>query len=399
MKKIILSAAILSSTLLTNQSLYANDDIKAMLKKIELMQEAIKNLKSEVSRLKNSNEVISTLQENIEELKENDESIESTIDEEISLAASGIKLNGYADAYYAAYSGKKNKDRNDGFRNYRFSLIPNQQVNDKFRWLAEIEFEDTPRIEPSYNSGTVSDDSTGSLFLERVYLQYDYNQYLKFRLGRDFTHSTIWSDNHYPTFVLNEYRPLLERNIFPQVTDGLEVLGNTMIGKVGVDYIVYTGNGNSYYTHEDLNDKDLYGARVRFTLPFLSLTRLSLAVADGYTTDNILNSNYDKTSFAIGLEQKWNNAELKAQYAYANIEDTNKYDRDGYYVQLSYKLGDFTPWIQYEEYDASDKDGLEAVDRKAVGLQYSLYSNLKFKLVEYLMDDDKQTLAVGTFNF
>jgi len=398
MRKIVLSAVLISSTILPSTSLYA-DDISDMLSKIEQMQSTIKSLQSEVLKLKDKNKVIDVIKTEIADLKDNDESIEESIEEDINLASSSIRFNGYADAYYASYSGSKNSNRNDGFRNYRFSLIPNQQVNDKFRWLAEIEFEDTPRVEPAYNSGTVSNDSTGSIFLERIYLQYDVNQYLKFRLGRDFAQSTLWSDNHYPTFVLNEYRPLLERNIFPQVTDGLEVLGSTMLGNIGVDYVAYMGNGNGYYSHTDLNDEDLYGARVRFTLPFLSSTRLSLAVADGYTTDNIVNSSYDKTSFAIGLEQKWNNLELKAQYALANIEDVIKYDRDGYYIQLSYKMGDLTPWIQYESYDASDADTLKAEDRKAFGLQYSMYSNLKFKLIEYVMDDDKQTLAVGTFNF
>jgi len=398
MRKGIMSIVLVSTTLLSSTSAFA-DDIGDLLEKINKMQSVINSLQGEVLKLKDKSKTITLLKSDVEELKENDESIEESIDEEVNLAASGIKINGYADAYYVAYAGSKNSNKNDGFRSYRFSLIPNQQVNDKFRWLSEIEFEDTPRVEPDYNSGTVSNDSAGSIFLERVYLQYDYNQYIKFRLGRDFVHSTIWSDNHYPTFVLNESRPLLERNIFPHVTDGLEVLGDTNFNNVGIDYVAYVGNGNTYYSHADVNNEDLYGLRVRFTLPFLSYTRLSLSLADGYTSDTAINSNYDKTSFAVGLEQKWNNFELKAQYAFANIEDVVKYEREGYYAQLSYKIGDFTPWIQYESYDASDIDGIKALDREAYGLQYSLFSNVKLKLIEYVMDNDRQTLAVGTFNF
>lgn len=302
------------------------------------------------------------------------------------------------DSYYSQFTGPANAAKNDGFRIYRFSLIPNQQVTDKLRWLTEIEFEDAPMLDASVSTNALG--SYGKIFLERAYVQYDINPMLKFRMGRDFAHSTLWSDDHYPTFVLPENRPLMERNIFPQINDGIEALGGGMVGNVPLDYIAYYGNGNKIAGTTDLNPADILGVRVRAQLPIGSFNRLSFSYANGGDISDkaVITPKNDRNSYAVGLEQKFGDLDIKAQFAKANVDHgivagaPGKYNLTGYYVFGSYVFGDFTPWAQYDVYEDHSVTNKET-KRVSYGLQYAVSSNLKLKLEH--KKDELKTISTG----
>lgn len=300
------------------------------------------------------------------------------------------KFNGYINSQYTSFSGEKNEAKEDGFRLHRLAFIPHQQINSKLRWLGEIEFEDAPRIEGDDNT------STGKLFVERIYIQYDINSQLKVRVGRDFTHSTIYSDNHYPSFVLNQLRPLLERKMFPQITDGIELMGNFNMEETSMDYVAYYGNGNEAQAHNDVNPQDLYGIRIRVSLPYFRLTRFSFALADGYTSDQKVSGDYEKVSLAMGLEEKINDFSFIAQYAYSEITEEKKIKRDGFYLRASHKIGNFTPWLFYEEYDDSSIDNIAVVKRASVGIEYKVNERFKVKLEQYRTLDAKDIQSIAS---
>ena len=290
--------------------------------------------------------------------------------------------------------------KEDGFRIQRLSFIPHQQINEKLRWLSEIEFEDMPRLD-SNGSGTLTAESTGELFVERAYIQYDFNSKLKFRIGRDFLFSTIFSDNHYATFVLNQYRPYLERQMFPSIMDGLELMGNFNLSRTSMDYVLYYGNGNVYKADEDVNKQDLVGMRVRFSFPYFKMSRLSFALADGYTSDSLIPAEYKKQSLAIGLEEKIGHAALTLQYAKSRITELEKFTREGFYLRFAYTFDRLTPWIYYETYDASDKDLLVMQERASVGIEYALSKEYKVRLEHYHSYDisSEETLLAFALNF
>ena len=346
-------------------------------------------------RVKELESTVNELQNRLADIQNDENDIEDDISQK---ELSSIKFNGYINSHYTKYSGSENIDEKDGFRLHRFSFIPHQQVNERLRWLGEIEFEDAPFIQ-RHNLESISKvhNTSGKLFVERIYIQYDINSQVKFRIGRDFAHSTIYSDNHYPSFVLNQLRPLLEREIFPQITDGIELLGSTYINNTTLDYILYYGNGNTHDAHEDINKQDLYGVRVRFSLPFTKLTRLSFAYANGYTSDAKIPSNYKKDAFAIGLEEKVGNMALTAQYARGHITEVQSYTREGFYLRLAYTIGDFTPWVFYEEYDDSSIDDIDTIKQGSVGLAYSFTQKFKVKLEHYRTNDNKDLKTITSF--
>ena len=76
MRKIVLSAVLISSTILPSTSLYA-DDISDMLSKIEQMQSTIKSLQSEVLKLKDKNKVIDVIKTEIADLSKTGDYIDN----------------------------------------------------------------------------------------------------------------------------------------------------------------------------------------------------------------------------------------------------------------------------------------------------------------------------------
>ena len=383
--KIQYMATPLLALLLSSNS-YAEVTLEQMSAQLEKFQTQVKIVQDKMAAVESVNEG----------LVSDTEAMES---EAAIKSDSSVKINGYMDAYYRIYSGAKNASKNDGFRIYRFSLIPNQQINSKLRWLAELELEDTPRQEdPSKETTLLSGEKItqstklqfGKIFLERVYIQYDINPMLKVRVGRDFAHSTIWSDNHYPTFVLPESRPLSERKIFAQLNDGVEILGNTLLGSIPFDYIAYIGNGNAYDSHDDINDEDAIGARLRVQLPLGSFSRVSLAVKQGGTiTDTAVVGKNEQDSIGLSFEQKFDGFDFKGQYSKADIsKDSGDYSLIGMYANASYTIGSFTPWVQYDTYE--DESANTKDKRISLGLMYSVSSNLKLK-VESQMDTRENT--------
>lgn len=337
------------------------------------------------------------LQKIVKQFQEESDDIDNEI---TNLEQNALKMNGYINSYYVAYAGSAYVDKEDGFRIQRLSFIPHQQINEKLRWLSEIEFEDMPRLKSS-GEGNLTKESTGELFVERAYIQYDVSTKLKFRVGRDFLFSTIFSDNHYPTFILNQYRPYLERQMFPSIMDGLELMGNFNFNRTSMDYVLYYGNGNVYKADADVNKQDLLGMRLRFAFPYFKLSRLSLAFADGYTSDTPIPSNNKKHSFAIGLEEKVGYASLTLQYAKSKITELETFNREGYYLRFSYTFDSLTPWIFYETYDASDKDLLVMRERASIGIEYALSKEYKLRLEHYHSYDigSEETLLAFALNF
>ena len=344
-------------------------------------------------------ESILKLQKILKQNQEADDDIEAVI---TKLERNSLKMNGYINSYYVAYNGTANASEVDGFRLKYISFIPHQQVNDKLRWLSEIEFEDMPRLESNEtDNGSLTNNSTGQIFVERAYIQYDISSKLKFRIGRDFLYSTIYSDNHYPSFVLNQFRPYLERKVFNPIVDGLQFMGNFNLNHVGMDYVLYYGNGNVYKAGKDINSQDLVGTRVRFSLPYFKLSRLSFAFADGYTSDTAIPSDYKKHAMAVGLEEKIGNASLTLQYAKAKMAKEKRITREGYYLRLAYTFNRITPWIYYETYDATDEGALLVQKRGSVGIEYALSKEYKLRLEHYISYDvsDEETVLTFALNF
>lgn len=398
-----LKMSLVISSLLFTSSCYADniaDTIASLQKQIDALKKEVaavhnnsKALEKEIVSVKDDSKA---LKQEIVAVQDNSDAIESELSKK---SDSSVKMNGYMDAYYGAYSGVNTNDggtTQNGFRIYRFSLIPNQQITKNLRWLAELEFENGPRV------NTVG---LGQIFMERAYMQYDINPMLKVRLGRDFMHSTVWSDNHYPTFILPESRPLSERKIFGHINDGVEVLGNTLVGGIPFDYIAYAGNGNSYQGAYNVNKENVAGARVRVQLPIGSFNRISLAAstggivagADAITTVGQTKNQQD--NIGVSLEQKFAGFDLQAQYSRGKVDKgavnavvlNPSYTQIGYYANLSYMIYNFTPWFQYDVFKDNSTLNTEINHRRlSYGLQYSVNSNLKLKL-EHQRDNTKTT--------
>ena len=375
MKSIVLSTGL--AVLLLSVNGYAGVTGSQISAQLDKFQTQMDSVNAKISSLEKENK---DLQDDVDAAE-----TETAIKNEHS-----IKFNGYITSYYGAYSGTRHAGENNGFRPYRFSFIPNQQLSDSLRWLSEIEFTDAPTTK----------DNFGEIFLERIYVQYDLHPMFKVRIGRDFFHSTVWSDNHYPSFVLPELNPLSEKKIFGDVLDGIEIMGNTVLASLPFDYIAYAGNGNGVNGTKNVNAKNTIGMRMRLQLPIGSFSRISFAAMQGgMLTDTAVSGTNKQNAIALSYEQKFGNFSLVSQYTTGKITDANltntttpsTYNLTGMYANVSYKIGDFTPWAQYDTFERG-AGGTTVITKDQVislGLQYSVSRNLKVKLEERL---ESQTL-------
>ena len=382
MRNILLSTGVV--VLLLSVNGYADVTYNQMSAQVDKFQTQMDSMNKKISSLEKENKVL-------------EDDVDAAETEAATKDEHSVKLNGYMTSYYGAYSGARHAAGNtagnvinNGFRPFRFSLIPNQQLNDNLSWLSEIEFTDAPTTK----------DLFGEIFLERVYVQYDLHPMFKVRVGRDFFHSTVWSDNHYPSFVLPELNPLSEKKIFGDVLDGVEILGNTVIASLPFDYIAYAGNGNGVNGTKNVNKGGTVGLRMRVQLPIGSFSRISFsAMQGGLLTDTAVSGTNKQDAIALSYEQTFGNFALVSQYTTGKITDANltnattpsTYSLTGMYANVSYKIGDFTPWVQYDTFERG-AGGTTVITKDQVislGLQYAVSRNLKVKFEERL---ESQTL-------
>jgi len=284
---------------------------------------------------------------------ENGESI-SILQDQVSLLekqiASQLKISGYADVEYRTYA---NPTDEDGFRLHHFSLFFKKQINEKWRFFSEIEFEDAPFIEFK-DSSSCKSNCSGKIFVEAVNIDYEWTPQTALRFGRFFTPAGIWSIDHYPPFVPTQERPLHIRKMFPQLVDGLDVFGNIPLGGSFLSYDLFVGNGEGNTGKQDKNSKKAVGLNLNFTFPVLSNTEFGATFYQDTLNDSAT-VNGEKSIAGIHTKLSAGGFTLQAEYADGTITPLTggEFDTTGYYGQISY---DYVKWLFGLRYDFYEKN-------------------------------------------
>lgn len=276
-----------------------------------------------------------------------------------------VEVSGYVDGEFVMsdQAGKNNQ-----FRLHHLSLFFKKQVTEQWRFFSEIEFEDAPFLEAS--DGVLDGGSDGKLFVEVMTIEYLYNPRLNAAMGRFLTPAGIWSIEHYPPFAATQERPLHIRNIFPQVTDGLQVNGAANLGDTVATYYLYAGNGEGNAGSGDNNEDKSMGARVKFKLPLLTKLELGLS---GFSDTN--SSDTEKIAYGADISAQWRNIRFQGEYALGDYDSAagTDYQRSGYYGQFIYGLGNLDLIYRYDWYEPSDEadDDQKTVNTAAINYHFT----------------------------
>lgn len=326
------------------------------------------------------------LEKEMQELKQENESMKKRLDsveadgEEIKHGfgrlSSLVEVSGYADVEFYLTD---QENENNRFRIRHLSLFFTKDIQPAWKIFTEIEYEDAPFIESQHTSDAAQ-TVQGKLFVEQMYIEYHPSVDWDLRFGRFLTPAGIWNIYQYPPFVPTQSRPLMVRNIFPQVSDGIQLRNSYSINGTVLDTRLYAANGSGNPGRLDRNENKGVGA-------MLNLDVSGLWAGASYYREK---DNQDVVRNSYGAHLLWNIAPwtLQAEYAIRHNapESARTFNDKGFYAQLACDIGKWTLAGRYDWYDPNDTVSTADLYRYTGAINYHFAHNVIGK-AEYNRND------------
>lgn len=275
----------------------------------------------------------------------------------------GVSVYGFVDFSWAKLLGKKdNLWRNiqhdkSSFAVGNLNLYLDARIADNWRSLSEIRFTYLPAGDIGLREDTQSDTlpgplprvdtraadyadggrplRTGSIEIERVWLEHTLMPELAVRLGSWLTPYGIWNVDHGSPIIIPVLRPYpIGEQFFPERQTGIELLGSTPLGEnttIGYHGTVSNGRG-PLAEFKDLDGNKALGARV--FLEYGGLGRLKLGAATyygrytdteeelrvrpssdlGFAVIETVTEQYDEASFGLDAAWNWKGLHFQAEF-------------------------------------------------------------------------------------
>lgn len=219
---------------------------------------------------------------------------------------------------------------------------------------SNIEFDHAPDTELGY----------GGVILEYGFAEYLFKDWLKARVGKVLTPYGFFNEIHdaSPAYlgvtVPDSVYKADKRggfSILPKWVTGLNVLGVVDISDESeFDYVVYVGNGESVGYNEaqfDVNPNKAVGGRAQISF---DSEKYILGVSAFYGEKGLSETNLAETHFGYVLSAAYalSNLNIKAEYAQAKLGERTEY---GWYIQPSYRIGRYTPYMRVQASDPDDR--------------------------------------------
>jgi hypothetical protein len=316
--------------------------------------------------------------EALEEIKERVELVESETEEtKFSILSGLVNVSGYADAEFHFTDDHEEQSR---FRIHHLSLFFKKEIQDRWKFFSEVEYEDAPLMEGDDDTALPTDlvEGHGKIFVEQMYIEYRPIIELDVRFGRFLTPAGIWNIYHYPPYVPTQTRPLIVRSVFPQVSDGMQLWNTLTMGGAVLDTHLYVSNGSGNPGKTDFNENKAVGARVNFAPGILD----GFDIGGSYYGEKS-NSGDRRHSYGAHLRARYGNLTLQGEFAGRKNDMGDgavDYDNMGAYGQLSYDVGKWTLAGRYDWYDADDSMDDDEIFRYTGAINYHFAHNVVGKL-------------------
>ncbi|MEE8574130.1 MAG: hypothetical protein V3T30_01855 [Thermodesulfobacteriota bacterium] len=336
--------------------------------------------------LERDKELLKKVEEESEKLKELIEIVEAETDETLHSLSKFVDISGYADAEFH-FTDKD--DANSGFRIHHLSLFFSKDIQEKWKFFSEIEFEDAPFYQANDSTMTAADwkIGQGKLFVEQMYIEYQPLIGLDLQFGRFLTPAGIWNVYHYPPYVPTQTRPMFVRKIFPQVSDGLQVRKTFTKGGVRLNTHAYVSNGTGNPGSTDFNENKGVGAMVNLSPGILDTFDIGLSYYGERTNAGDRN---DSGGAHLKVSAKGLTLQTEVALRQHDMKDGTKDYKDiGAYGQLTFDKGKWTLAGRYDWYDMMR--GTQNSDAYVFtgAVNYHLYHNVIGKIeYDYYKFDD-----------
>lgn len=361
--------------------------IQALIQRIDRLEASEKELQDKVGQLEKgqagSTALASAASSPASQPPRVEQESESLEPEKTDVTKTLLNIRGFSD--FGLYGGNQ-PGQHTSFALGDLNLFITSDISERFKFLSELVFE------ANQQNGFEVD-------LERVLLEYDFNDYFKLSGGRFDTaigyyntafHHTTW----FQTTINRPYLFQDEDPILPVHSVGLSATGRIPAGRLGLHYVAQVSNGQASSSHnvapvQNLLDENTHkavnfalysrpdavpGLQVGFStyrdvLFPLSSPRIGETIMDAYAVLNRPN-----------LE--WFNEAVLIRHAPAS--SPHVFQTPGFYSQISERFGSFRPYLRYQYVNASSSEpvlayiGLRA--GPSVGVRYDVNESVALKL-------------------
>lgn len=296
-----------------------------------------------------------------------------------------LKIRGFGDM---SVQGIADNSQTTSFSLGKLNLFVTSDISEKFKFLTEIVFEAGPVISEA-NSNVFGVD------LERMLLQYTYNEYFHLLMGRNRTsigyYNTAYHDSAwFQTAIAPPFLYTYENRggILPLPIVGVSATGLIPSGSLGLHYIAEVGNGSASLLPtsapvQNVVDENNHKA---VNLAVFARPEAVPGVQVGFSWYNDLLTPYQQAKVSENIfatyavierpKFEWLNEGLLIRHAPAG--SSHVYYTPGFYTTISKKFGRYQPYMGFQYVNASD---LEPVF-PAVGWQQGPYTGLRYNANE-----------------
>ena len=312
-----------------------------------------------------------------------------------------VSFGGYGKMDYTNYLDADGKDKLDI---YRFILYIGYQFTDNIKLVSELEWEHGGR------------EKTGGYgIVEQAYIDFKANDALSAKVGHFIVPVGMVNLYHEPTAFKGVARPETEKYIIPSTwhENGVMLHGQfaeNFSYQAGIIAALNANNGDSIRGMRQNGQKSK-------AEDFGFAGRLDYKASNFYVGGSFYTGDagqgatgVDVTTMVAEIHagMNMNGFDIHGLYAVNDI-DGNNFDEDGatqdistsgegYYVNASYAIDKWTPFVQYEAYTTDDtKDDITLA---TLGINYNPIENVVLK-ADYVMrdnrgkDDDRVELGIG----
>jgi hypothetical protein len=384
-------ACPLVALLLFANPVWAQQDELAKLRaEVAAQQAAMTRLLSRIDALEKKLSETVTKEELEDEAKTQQDSVNSV--RETLLGK--VNISGYSNFRYV----HEEPEVPSAFQLDHLGLIFGKQLG-RFNFLAELELQNVPHhaesVEIEEENGEEDEGEEGAeehaletdisgegqVAVENAWMEYNHNQYLSVRLGKQLS-PQYWWQHRYPNLTYSTTLPIYLRELFPPELIGVMVRGQVSrpVGssEFGVGYSLYAANNNfEGNSQADLQNGKAWGGRVQVRFPVSGIFRRLDVAADIYRGKSGLEGEELVDDDVEGFEGQLEISRLllNAEYARGESEGVR---RTGYYVQPAVQL--HPDWVSFYRVEQLESPRLQRAERRhLLGLNYRPFAQVALK--------------------
>ena len=303
-----------------------------------------------------------------------------------AVAWEDVYFHGYTDFLYKQNTKAEALDEpgapdptNGAFDFRHLTLLADIHVMPELWIKTNVEFDHTPDTELGH----------GGIIMEYGFAEYLVKDWFKLRAGKSLTPYGIFNEVHdaSPTYLTVNVPELIYKaetrggfSFIPKWVTGLATLGITNpCDGCEFDYVIYVGNGESVGVNDgqyDSNHNKALGGRAQISI---NDEQYLAGISAFYDEKAVSETKLNETHWAYLISLNYNRAalNLKAEYGQSKLGSRTE---SVWYIQSSYRLGRYTPYVMVQSIDPNDAQPDDYWNVYMAGLNVQVNKHMFLKL-------------------